>query len=236
MTEAEMLKELEGYASTAVANAVATYPEDKELCLGLYDPWAVNWYTDQSARCVFPELGGRAGLAVTCAVGPRDPRFDRLDWTDVLRAIAKAGGPVILAIRQDLPRELKRKNGLAGGSLTAAFKAAGAVGALSDGPSRDIEAIRALGFQYLLTGVCAGRGDFSLKAVNVPVSICGMDISPGEVIHMDANGAVKFPREALPQVLDRVRRLRAGEQDAMGRIGAASGDVERVIRVMKGLE
>jgi regulator of RNase E activity RraA len=236
MTDFEILKELEKYDTPSITNVVATYPKDKEHCLGLYDPWVINWYTDQTLRCMYPELGRKAGVAVTCVVGMSDPGFDRLEWADVFRAINRVGGPVVLAIKQDMPEEIKRKNGLSGGNLTTAFKASGAVGAISDGPSRDIDEIRPKGFQYMLTGVCAGHGDFAIKAVNVPVHICGMDISPGEVIHMDENGAVKFPREVLPKALDYVRRLLAGEEETQRKVEAASGDVEKIIRIMKGLE
>ncbi|MDR0449704.1 MAG: hypothetical protein LBH26_00380 [Treponema sp.] len=234
MTDFEILKELEKYDTPSITNVVATYPGDRELCLGLYDPWTINWYTDQTLKCMYPSLGRKAGVAVTCVVGMPNPGFDRLEWADVFRAINQAGGPVILAIKQDMPEEIKRKNGLSGGNLTTAFKACGAVGAISDGPSRDIDEIRPKGFQYMLTGICAGHGDFAIKAVNVPVTICGMDISPGEIIHMDENGAVKFPREALPKVLDYVTRLLAKEAELQEKVAAAAGDVEKIIRIMKG--
>ena len=73
------------------------------------------------------------------------------------------------------------------------MKAVGCVGMLSNGPSRDVDAIRQLKFQMLLGGVTAGHGEMAVQAVNVPVSVGGMDVAPGEIIHMDENGAVKFP-------------------------------------------
>jgi regulator of RNase E activity RraA len=236
MTDIEILKELEKYDTPSITNVVATYPGNKELCLGLYDPWVINWYTDQTLKCMYPGLGRKAGIAVTCVVGLPNPGFDRLEWADVFRAINRVGGPVILAIKQDMPEEIKRKNGLSGGNLTTAFKASGAIGAISDGPSRDIDEIRPKEFQYMLTGVCAGHGDFSIKAVNVPVNICGIDISPGEVIHMDENGAVKFPREVLPKVLDYVKKLLVGEGEMQRKVAEAAGDVEKIIRIMQGFE
>ena len=236
MTDKEILKELEKFDTPSITNVVATYPKDKELCLGLYDPWMINWYTDQTLKCIYPDIGRRAGVAVTCVVGLPDPEVDRLDWADVFRAIDHIGLPVIIAIKQDLPEKIKRKNGLSGGNLTTAFKAAGAVGAISDGPSRDIDEVRPKEFQYMLTGVCAGHGYFTIKAVNVPVSICGMDIAPGEIIHMDENGAVKFPREVLPKVLEYVKVLFAKETEMQKKLAFAAGDVEKIIRIMKGFE
>jgi regulator of RNase E activity RraA len=159
-----------------------------------------------------------------------------LDWADVYRAIDRVKAPVILVIKQELPPHIKNKNGLSGGNLTTAFKACGAVGAISDGPSRDIGEIRPKKFQYMLTGTTAGHGDFSIKAVNVPVHVCGMDVCPGEIIHMDETGAVKFPREVLPQVLKLANKLLAAEKEMQQKVAAASGDVEKIVRIMKGFE
>ena len=235
MDELQILKELEKYDTPSITNVVATYPGDKENCLGLYDPWLVNWYTDQTLKCMYPELGPRAGLAVTCVVGLKDPNFTRLSWDDVYRAIGNAGGPVILVIKQELPAEIKNKNGLSGGNLTTAFKACGAVGVISDGPSRDIDEIRPKKIQYMLTGVTAGHGDFSLKAVNVPVRVCGMDVCPGEIIHMDENGAVKFPAGKLEQVAGLAEKLAIKEQQRMAGI-AKCKTAKQIMRVMAGFE
>ena len=57
-TELEMLEELKGFDTPSITNVVATYP-DNPLCLGLYNPWTENWYTDQSIRCMFPSWGPR---------------------------------------------------------------------------------------------------------------------------------------------------------------------------------
>ena len=34
-------------------------------------------------------------------------------------------------------------------------------------------------FQYMLTGVTAGHGAQAVQAINVPVSVGGMDVAPG---------------------------------------------------------
>src|SRR6185503_7279531 len=70
------LHELSDFDTPSITNVVATYPASP-LCLGLYNPWAENWYTDQSIRCMYPELGRLAGYAVTCVYGLPDPNFSR---------------------------------------------------------------------------------------------------------------------------------------------------------------
>jgi len=42
-----------------------------------------------------------------------------------------------------------------------------------------------------------------------------MDVSPGEIIHMDENGACKFPENRLEQVLKNVRMLSDHEKKGL---------------------
>jgi regulator of RNase E activity RraA len=83
-----------------------------------------------------------------------------------------------------------------------------------------------MGFQYMLSGITPGHGNMAIHAINVPVSVGGMDVSPGEIVHMDENGAVKFPANALEQVLANVTQLRDDEAARMGNLHQASTAAE----------
>ena len=179
--EREIIKELENFDTPTITNVVATYP-GKATCLSLYHPWDTKWYTDDSLRVMYPELGRTCGYAVTCTYGIPDPNFKGGPSVgDVLRAIDKSPKPVVLFIKQDYPEKLKRKNGLCGGNMAAAFKSVGCVGIVTDGPSRDVDEVRTMGIQYMMTGTSAGHGPMGVKAVNTPVEICGMDVCTGEI-------------------------------------------------------
>ena len=225
MSDLEMLRELETFDTPSITNVVATYPSNP-LCLGLYNPWTENWYTDASIRCMYPELGPRAGYAVTCVYSVPDPNYQRLTFLDVIDALAASPQPSILVFQQKFPPELAAKAGLAGEVMTTAMQAVGCIGAISNGPSRDIEAMRPMEFQYLLGGVTAGHGDMAVQAVNVPVSVGGMDVAPGELIHMDENGAVKFPADRLSDVLTNVRALIDDEEVRLEAIRNATSAAE----------
>jgi len=60
----------------------------------------------------------------------------------------------------------------------------------------------------------------------VPVTVAGMDVAPGEIIHMDENGAVKFPADQLEAVLTNVRKLRDEEAARMGALHSAKSAAE----------
>ncbi len=225
MTELEILEELRQFDTPSITNVVATYPSNP-LCLGLYNPWTENWYTDQTLRCMYPELGALAGYAVTCVYGLPDPNYNRLTRMDVVDALDASPKPTVLVIQQKFPPEIAGKVGLAGGNMVSAMKAVGCLGLLSNGPSRDVDEVRPLQFQYMLSGITPGHGAMAVQAVNVPVSVAGMDVAPGEIIHMDENGACKFPADKLEAVLRNVRALRKEEEARMGGLHEARNAAE----------
>ena len=225
LTDREMLEELKKFDTPSITNVVATYP-NSPLCLGLYNPWTENWYTDQSIRCMYPELGRLVGYAVTCVYSVPDPNYSRLTFMDVIDALEASKQPTILVLQQKFPPEIAGKVGLAGGNMVSAMKAIGCLGLISNGPSRDLDEVRPMKFQYMLSGVTAGHGGMAVQAVNVPVSVGGMDVSPGEIIHMDENGAVKFPADKLEAVLNNVRELQKEEEARMSALQQAKSAAE----------
>jgi 4-hydroxy-4-methyl-2-oxoglutarate aldolase len=217
----DLLLALRDFDTPSITNVVATYPGDP-LCLGLYDPWAQNWYTDQSLRCWYPELGPVVGYAVTCVYGLPGPLDNGLSLVDVIDALEASPKPTIFVFEQRFPPEIAGKVGLSGGNMTSAMKAVGCVGGLTNGPSRDIDEIRPMGFQYLASGIAPGHGPFAVHALNVAVHVAGMDVAPGDIIHMDENGAVKFPSDRVEAVLKNVRKLRDVEAERMGALRRAT--------------
>lgn len=225
MTDA-LFAELRKIDTPTITNVVATYPKNP-LCLGLFNPWTENWYTDTSIRCIYPDMGAVIGYAVTCVYGLPDPNYaGRLSFMDVVDALDAMKKPTILVIQQKWPEALMAKAGLAGEIMTTSMQAVGCIGLLSNGPSRDVDAIRRLNFQMLLGGVTAGHGEMAVHAVNVPVSVGGMDVAPGELIHMDENGAVKFPADKAEAVLANARAMLDGETVLLGKLRGAKTAAE----------
>lgn len=232
-TDLELIELLKKFDTPTITNVVATYPGKTDVCLGLYEPWTCNWYTDSSMKVAYPELGRTVGYAVTAVYGLPDPSFTRRNFGDVLRAVGESPKPAIVCIQQDMPEPIKRKNGLAGGQMITAMKSAGAIAMITDGPSRDLDEIRTMNFQYMMAGQSAGHGPLAVKAVNVPVHLAGMDVAPGEIIHMDENGAVKFPAKYLREVYERAILIQQQENEKMSAM-AATTDIDELVRLMTG--
>ena len=220
LSDRAMLEKLKRFDTPSITNVVATYP-GKPLCLGLYEPWRQNWYTNTSVHCIYPELGPIVGYAVTIVFALPNPRFQRLSFDNVVDALGKSKKPAIVVIKQDFPQEMQSKVGLAGGQMTTLFKACGAIGVVTNGPSRDVDEIRPMKFQYIMSGVTPGHGEMAISAVNVPVSVAGMDVAPGEIIHMDENGACKFPADRLADVCKNVDAFKKEEDEQVKAINSA---------------
>ena len=224
-TAPDLFTELRKIDTPTITNVVATYPTNP-ICLGLYNPWSENWYTDTSVRCMYPELGPVAGYTVTCVYSVPDPNYNRLTFMDVIDALDASPKPTILVLQQKFPPELTAKAGLAGEIMITSMQAVGCVGLISNGPSRNIDAIRALKFQCMLSGASAGHGAMAVQAVNIPVTVAGMDVHPGEIVHMDENGACKFPADKIESVLTNAQALLKDEATRLKAIRQAKTAAE----------
>lgn len=101
--------------------------------------------------------------------------------------------------------------------LSTAAKARGAAGALMDGCTRDVRAIRAMQFPVFHGGIgpldSKGRG--RIMVLDQPVQCAGVQVQSGDLVVGDADGVVVIPQQVEAQVLalafDKVR----GERDTL---------------------
>ena len=124
------LLELGNIDTPSITNIVGSNKRSYPNCLNIYDEWTDNWYTDQSIRCMYPELGPTVGYAVTCTFGMPERNGPRYTFMDVVDALDESLKPTILIFQQSFPSEIMNKVGLSGENMTAAMKAVGCIGAL----------------------------------------------------------------------------------------------------------
>ena len=212
--EKDILEKLEKIDTPTISNVVATYPRSDD-CIKLYDAWYGAWYTDSTIRCIYPEIGPKVGYVATAVFCERSEKYTGMSRWALPEHIDRTNRPVILVAEQQFPPELTNRVGLFGEIMTTQYKALGVVGVITNGPMRDVDAIKPLNFQYLAAGVTPGHGDFMVKAVEVPVTVGGMTVMPGDMVHMDMHGAVKFPASKMQEVLERAHKLLESEASTM---------------------
>lgn len=213
LPEKEIIEELKKIDTPTISNVVATYPKSPN-CMKLYDAWYGQWYTDTSITCVYPEMGPVVGYVATVIFCELSEKYIGVDRWALPTHIDQMKKPVVLVAEQQFPPELANRVGLFGEMMTTQYKALGVVGVVTNGPMRDIDAIKPLDVQYFTTGVTPAHGDMMIKAVAEPVSVAGMKIMPGDMVHMDLHGVVKFPAEMMGEVLKRAKKLLEMEADS----------------------
>ena len=101
--------------------------------------------------------------------------------------------------------------------LSTAAKARGAAGALMDGCTRDVRAIRAMGFPVFHGGIgpldSKGRG--RIMAIDVPIACAGVPIAPGDLIFGDADGVVVIPQSVEAKIIALAFEKVTGEHNTL---------------------
>ncbi len=94
---------------------------------------------------------------------------------------------------------------------TAIHKGFGMAGALTNGVMRDLGDM-APGFPVVAGSIGPSHGFVHVRSVNAPVTIHGLKINSGDLIHADRHGAVVVPPEVIPQLAAAIAKMQATEQ------------------------
>ena len=113
-----------------------------------------------------------------------------------------------------------RKHACWGGIVTNAAKLAGVVGAVIDGPATDFNEIR----RNRMPIWCTGPAPITTKmlglegALNVPVSIGGTSVVPGDAVLADESGVLFLKPDEIDAVADRALGMQAQELAVIERL------------------
>ena len=197
-----MIDALRKISSPSIANAIETFnvrPRNQG-------------FMSSEIRCLFPELGPLVGHAVTAVIRAEPQpleghRSSTFGWWDYVLSIP---APRVIVVHDlDEPRG----QGAQWGEVQANIhKALGAVGAITDGSVRDLDEVRALGFQFAAAHVSVSHAYVHMVDFGLPVKLGGLWVKPGDLIHCDQHGAVTIPADLVPKVADAVRRVEADER------------------------
>ena len=190
----------------------------------------VSGFTGMDIRCLFPELDVTVGYAVTVTVDSTTPdeRRDNNVWIEWVRAMERAPKPCFLVF-QDVGLN-PEKSAHMGEMMASLARRLGCVGLLTNGGVRDILEVQALGFQYFAAGIVPSHGNPRLLQVNMPVTIDGLRIEPGDLLHGDLNGVVKIPEEISAQTAEMAVQIRQEEAEMLAFINGPEFTVDGFIQ------
>ena len=96
------------------------------------------------------------------------------------------------------------------------MKRLGAVGLVTDEAVRDVNEVKALGFQFFAAGSTTSHGNPCFVRVGAPVVVDGLYIELGELLHCGVNGVVSVALDTadqLPALVEKVQDFECGVLD-----------------------
>lgn len=197
-----MIEALRKISSPSVANAIETFkvrPRDQGQM-------------SSDIRTLFPEMGPMVGYAVTCLIRaepePQEGhRASTFGWWDHVLSIP---APRVVVVHDlDDPRG----QGAQWGEVQANIhKALGCAGVVTDGSVRDLDEVRALGFQFAAAHVSVSHAYVHMVDFGLPVKVAGLWVKPGDLIHADQHGVVTIPPDLAPHIPAAVAKVEADER------------------------
>jgi len=174
-----------------------------------------------------PQQSGQgriAGRAVTVKLGVGQPPAGAPRHLGTA-AIEASGENEVIVIEQHAHAEAASWGGL----LSLGAKTRGIAGVVCDGPVRDIDEARAIGFPVFARSLTAktARGRIAELGTNVPVLFEGVRVDPGDYAIADASAVVFIAKADIARVLELAEGI-AAKEEAMAnavRAGEAIGNV-----------
>ncbi len=224
LNEAE-LAALRAWDTPTICNALElTSPERRAI-----------GFTVEPLVCAFPDLPPMVGYARTANIrsvepssrpGP-DMRDQRLNY---YRYVAAGPGPTV-AIIQDMDGPRRAYGAFWGEVQSTIHNALGCLGVVTDGSVRDIDAA-APGFQFIADRVGPSHAHVHLEDFGQTVSVAGMLVHSGDLIHADRHGAVVIPHDVARDVADACKLLERREAVILEACRQPDFDVEALGRAM----
>jgi regulator of RNase E activity RraA len=111
-----------------------------------------------------------------------------------------------------------------GGQSATIARRQGFVGAIVDGTVRDPEQYRGMGWPVWCRGFTPITGKYRMQTVEVngKVQVCGVQVSPGDLICADEAGVCVVPREQAEALLEVARKIDAGDTKRKSDIDAGT--------------
>jgi len=191
-------------------------------------------YTVQHLHCPFPDLPPMVGFAKTVTIRARDAvsgatymqkRMDYLDY------VAAAPQPSVVVIEDK--DEPPGYGAFWGEVQTNVHKALGCLGTVTNGSVRDIPQV-AEGFQMLAGSLSPSHAYVHVVEFDVPVTIHGMAVKSGDLIHADRHGAVVVPSDTIDAMKPALETLMKQEARIIGAARAPGASVETIKAAFKG--
>ena len=209
------MEALKKFDSPTLSNAIETFtirPRDEG-------------YMSMEVRCLFPDLGPMVGYAATATIRARGQAPG--EQTSLYRHVREVASPRVVVV-QDLD-EPPGHGSLWGEVNATIFGALECAGCVTDGCVRDLKEARAMGFHFFARGPGVSHAYVRVESAGEPVTVGGLRVSPGDLIHADQHGVLLVPREIAAELPAAAERVVAAEQSLLRWVRSPNFDPDELI-------
>jgi 4-hydroxy-4-methyl-2-oxoglutarate aldolase len=223
LTEEE-LDALRQFDTCMVANAIESFRV--RLCN--------TGFADASIRCMFPDAPPMVGYAATARLRSGEPPIvggtfhDRADfWNSILEVPA----PRILVL-EDMD-DPPGRGAFVGDMHAAILKALGCVGYLTNGAVRELPSVRKMGIELFAGSVAVSHAYAHIFEIGAVISVGGMEVRSGDLLHGDRHGVLMVPAEIAAKVPSGADELQRTEQKIIDFCRSRDFSVAKLREIMK---
>lgn len=169
-------------------------------------------YMNASIRACFPKLPPMVGYALTStfrSLAPPRSGDAYAGLTDQVEQFANLPGPPVMVF-QDLDEPTAAAT--FGEVMCTMYKSFGSAGLITSGAGRDLDQVEVLDYPVFTNGTICSHGNCHIPQINVPVTVGGIAIHPGDLLHGDLNGVTTIPIEIASEIPEACAELMLAEQ------------------------
>ena len=191
-------------------------------------------FTDGKIRCMFPDAPPMVGYAVTGRLRSGDPPIAGVffrDRADLWSRILETQGPRILVL-EDVD-EKPGRGALVGDMHAAILRALGCVGYITNGAVRELPSVRGIGVQLFAGSVAVSHAYAHIFDIGIPITVDGMQVNTGTLLHGDQHGIVTVPAEIAAEVPNVAAEMQQSEREVIEFCQSKDFSVEKLSALIK---
>ena len=193
-------------------------------------------FADASVRCMFEDAPPMVGYAPPARLRGGEPPIgggtfrDRADFWNTILAVP---APRILVL-EDLD-DPPGRGAFVGDMHAAILKGLGCIGYVTNGAVRELPSVRKMGIQLFAGSVAVSHAYAHIFEIGTTISVGGMEVRPGDLLHGDRHGVLTVPAEIAANVPAIADRLQQAEQRIIDFCRSKNFSVPKLREVMKTL-
>lgn len=215
-----VLDELAEYPTPAVANGIERFSVRS----------FADGYMDASVRCSFPDLGPMVAYAATAKIQASEKGVG-VPAAELWEHIQTLPEPRVLVV-QDVDDQ-PGVGSYWGEVNCSIYRALGCIGTVTNGCVRDLEEMEAVRFHAFAGSVGVSHAYVRLVEVGTPVTIGGLTVQPGDLLHGDRHGVLSVPLEIAPRLAAAVREVETNEREVIGLCESPEFSVDALAEIFR---